>query len=588
MTEFGSALGAKTLLPIQLNYLAPELVKRPGSRSTKTSDIWSAAMVLLGLVKPCCRLPENPSRLSFYDSSKQVMNHVEAHFSAEDSVDAIWEHFFERALEPDPNRRAKLEELREILNFTSIERSLDLSPIEQHLILHRSKEVYELSHLNILELYYLWRLSLGRNFESDQMQDEFPPIFQIPYLMVSEKQLAETSAIKKKFYTAIDTRTKSIPLDKFKDDVIKLSGLLLDSSVSADCTARLSERRSSPTISHTNISPPKECNNNRNSTDTFTFADLDNLSTQSDIQTQVRQSSRNLPLVIKEADFAYQCERILLFKKLLADYPQSKDNLRREACIDIPPYHRPRTWALLLEINLETSKAVYESIDKTIPVATDRQISVDIPRCHQYNDLMASPQGHQKLARILKAWLNYNSSKYVYWQGLDSLAAPFLLLNFDDEAVAFASLNAFVEKYLRGFFKKDNQLLVQQYLGMFSELLFYHDATLASHLESLGFLPNLYAIPWFLTMFTHVLPLHKILHVWDRLLLGDERFPMCLGLAILNQLRSDLLEYNFNDCIVAFSDLPEIDIEKCINDATHFYCSTPDRLNKCSDMKRCS
>lgn len=104
----------------------------------------------------------------------------------------------------------------------------------------------------------------------------------------------------------------------------------------------------------------------------------------------------------------------------------------------------------------------------------------------------------QKLARILKAWLEHNMPEYVYWQVLDSLAAPFLLLNFNGEPLAFACFNAL--------------------------------------------------------------------------------FPLCIGLAILNQLRQELMDYSFNDCIVAFSDLPEIDIERCIRDASHFYNSTPDKL----------
>ena len=60
------------------------------------------------------------------------------------------------------------------------------------------------------------------------------------------------------------------------------------------------------------------------------------------------------------------------------------------------------------------------------------KIEVDIPRCHQYVDLLASPDGHGKFKRILKAWINQNE-QYVYWQGLDSLTAPFLLLHFNDE-----------------------------------------------------------------------------------------------------------------------------------------------------------
>ena len=51
--------------------------------------------------------------------------------------------------------------------------------------------------------------------------------------------------------------------------------------------------------------------------------------------------------------------------------------------------------------------------------------------------------------------------------------------------------------------------------------------------------------------------------MWDKLLLGDSSFPLCIGLAILLQLRERLLEAEFNDCILLFSDLPAVDIERC-------------------------
>ncbi|XP_010281870.1 PREDICTED: TBC domain-containing protein kinase-like protein, partial [Phaethon lepturus] len=85
----------------------------------------------------------------------------------------------------------------------------------------------------------------------------------------------------------------------------------------------------------------------------------------------------------------------------------------------------------------------------------------------------------------------------------------------------------------------------------------------------------LYAIPWFLTMFTHVFPLHKIFHLWDTLLLGNSSFPFCIGVAILQQLRDRLLANGFNECILLFSDLPEIDIERCVRESINLFRWTP-------------
>lgn len=98
-------------------------------------------------------------------------------------------------------------------------------------------------------------------------------------------------------------------------------------------------------------------------------------------------------------------------------------------------------------------ESMYTSIDKDSETTTDRQIAVDIPRCHQYDLLLASPEGHKKFLRLLKAWV-VSHPKLVYWQGeemsillvvmlvdmlclsvtgLDSLCAPFLSLNFNNE-----------------------------------------------------------------------------------------------------------------------------------------------------------
>lgn len=587
LTGGGAALGSDTILTSNLSFIPPEKVKCPKLQPNQQSDIWSAGLTLLKLIKPSCKLSENPCRIAFCDSSDQVLEKIEGYLSENIIKESSkWNEFFKRILQPDPQVRASLDELYNLLGLELI--SSIQNPLMVPLDRNRFERVWnETSSSSIEEVYYLWRLSIGRNFESEQKEDDCPPILKIPCLIVSEKRVNQSVDIKPKSYIIINTKPKVIPLVKFKEDISRLNPKIFHPLILTDEEVLLSQqdrRKSNSTLANNSVTK-KECNNNRQLSESFTFADLDNLSIKSNIQLQIDECCKALPIVIKEADFAYQCERIVLFKRLLAGCPYLKEQLKREASIDIPPYYRAQTWAILLGVDQDKSRKLYETIDKTTPIATDRQISVDIPRCHQYNELMASPQGHQKLARILKTWLNYNSSEYVYWQGLDSLAAPFLLLNFDNEALAFACFDAFVSKYLKGFFRKDNQPIVHQYLSMFSELLSYHDALLANHLGKLGFLPNLYAIPWFLTMFTHVLPLHKILYVWDCLLLGDEKFPLCIGLALLNQLRQELMGFSFNDCIVAFSDLPEIDIERCIKDATHFYNSTPDKLINLSDIR---
>ena len=286
------------------------------------------------------------------------------------------------------------------------------------------------------------------------------------------------------------------------------------------------------------------------------------------------KETAKLPLVIREQNAGYQFHRIILFERLLEGYPFTRERIVKEARIDIPPYVRGKVWTALLNVTGDIYEA-YSAIDKISVTQTDRQIEVDIPRCHQYDYLLSSPVGHKKLKSVLKAWAVANSSKLVYWQGLDSLCAPFLKLNFNNEALAYACLSAFIPKYLYNFFLKDNSQVIHEYLAVFKQLIAFHDPELFNHLNEIGFQPELYAIPWFLTMFSHVFPLQKIYHLWDTLLLGSSMLPLCVGVSILQQFREQLLSFGFNDCILLFSDMPEIDIERCVKDSIKIFNHTP-------------
>ena len=47
---------------------------------------------------------------------------------------------------------------------------------------------------------------------------------------------------------------------------------------------------------------------------------------------------------------------------------------------------------------------------------------------------------------------------------------------------------------------------------------------------------------------------------------------------VLYQLRERLLSSEFNDCILLFSDLPTVDIERCVQDSIQIFCATPKSL----------
>jgi hypothetical protein len=193
------------------------------------------------------------------------------------------------------------------------------------------------------------------------------------------------------------------------------------------------------------------------------------------------------------------------------------------------------------------------------------------------------------MKRILKAWVLTND-KLVYWQGLDSICAAFLVNNFNDEATAFQSLIIFIKRFLPTFFQEDNSATIQAFLTSFRQLITFHDPELGYHLTKVGFLPDLYAIPWFLTFFTRkncfmvysvdVFSLHQIPQIWDKLLViepakNDFVYPIFVSLGILKILRPFLIQAEFNECIQVFSDVSAVDVSTCVQKAVELLYDTP-------------
>ncbi|XP_013107196.1 TBC domain-containing protein kinase-like protein [Stomoxys calcitrans] len=509
-----------------IKYMPPERLL--GIKNNFKSDVWSLAMIVAELLLQTTFWPNlkisNISRkiLSFCQSTNIFEKIAREHnkLDAFQALDAELRNLLEQCLAVKPSERPLPSD---ILNHSIFIKNLDLylvTPIEKSSTL--------LLRMPLEQIYYWWQLAGGdvqAELKKEGLIRSEAPILSIPQIVClngnivgpkrSQSYLMDDRVVNLKLHNLID-RLKRIPAMAY----------------------------------YPLIHSPK-----------FPY----NFGLGMD----------QLPLVIREKDIEYQFYRVRLFSRLLKGYPYTSEMIRKEAAIDIPPLLRGPIWACLLEVIPNGS---YDKIDKFTPTSTDRQIEVDIPRCHQYDELLSSPEGHAKLKRLLKAWVTAHPH-YVYWQGLDSLTAPFLYLNFNHEEIAFHSVYKFIPKYLQWFFLKDNSAIIKEYLCKFSQLTAFHEPMLAQHLHNIAFIPELFAIPWFLTMFSHVFPLHKILHLWDKLMLGDNSYPLYIGISILKQLKSTLLASGFNECILLFSDLPDIVMENCVVESQKMYDSTPKSIS---------
>uniref|UniRef100_A0A8D8B3J3 TBC domain-containing protein kinase-like protein n=3 Tax=Culex pipiens TaxID=7175 RepID=A0A8D8B3J3_CULPI len=507
-----------------VKYHAPEVLL--GSRENPKSDIWSLGMILAELALGCklwdtVKLSQVARKVLAFVSISNVFEKLareHKQFPLYQSLDPALRRIIEACLQVSPRKRPQARELLQ-------DGAFDFLREERFCEVDRQGMTLLEKHCGLAEIYYLWQLAGGdvqQELKKEGLIKSEAPILSLPDLIL--------------------LNGKSISPPKSQSFLHDGRIIFLNFNALLERLSRLPEEDYLPLIYTTN-------------------AYLESPTFKTD-----------LPLVIRERDTVYQFHRIMLLKTLLHGYPYTQDLLKSFAAKDIPPPFRGHVWACLLGV--VEGNGLYERLDKCSPTHTDRQIEVDIPRCHQYNELLSSQEGHAKLKRLLKAWVTAHP-QYVYWQGLDSLTAPFLYLNFNNEERAFLSLYRFIPKYLHLFFLKDNSRIIKEYLVKFFQLIFFHEPGLAKHLHGINFIPELYAIPWFLTMFSHVFPLHKIFHLWDKLILGDHSYPLFIGIAILKQLKSTLLKSGFNECILLFSDLPDIVMETCVNDSESMYQFTP-------------
>lgn len=243
----------------------------------------------------------------------------------------------------------------------------------------------------------------------------------------------------------------------------------------------------------------------------------------------------------------------------------------------IPPTLRGEVWGCLLDVPHARQREVLYSKLQCQAFGTslwDRQLAVDIPRCHQYDPSLASSEGHAKLRRIIKAWLALNP-KLQYWQGLDSVCAVLLSVSFTSEALVLAQLQQLVLRFIAhddggaaGVHSTVQHRLsstsvaaqkstMSEQLHLLRVLLRYCDPLLAHHLfDVLGCTPELFAIRWLVTLFSHGLPLRKVYVLWDLLLMHADMegaVVLLLSCAVMMQRRTRLLSEDFSGCLAAFS-----------------------------------
>ncbi|CAH8591740.1 unnamed protein product [Schistosoma turkestanicum] len=354
------------------------------------------------------------------------------------------------------------------------------------------------------------------------------------------------------------------------------------------------------------------------------------------------------PLSVRETDVDYQIYRTRLFTRILNGLPATKQYLRLEARKDIPPFLRCKVWAALLDVypNRDFESAYLKTLHKINKLGLDvtptnelnnngqystdnnnnnnndhnndsttnsssssnnnnnnsnafncdlldekviNQISVDLPRCHAYDPLLASSIGQSVLRRVLLATLLMKPGALDYTQGMDSVAAVFVRICYPDEALAAACLDAFLSTKLPGFFSSGGLTVgLKSYFNTLLRLLAFHVPRLAVRLVDINVPLIGLTTGWIYTLFAHAMPLDRIELLWDTIIPGPASLSMFFYIAFFIQLDKQI---NFESlglekiCTI-LSNFPDINLDKCRTDALKLALATPRSLTAWSIPNR--
>ena len=129
-----------------------------------------------------------------------------------------------------------------------------------------------------------------------------------------------------------------------------------------------------------------------------------------------------------------------------------------------------------------------------------------------------------------------------YKQGMHEILAPFILLRSPPLTAAelFQMLYATIALYLTKVYAVDDEFVsLQCAFRLFRILMLYHEPALCNLLDQYDVGPELYAMQWFLTLFTRAaVTTGDLLRLWDFLFVhGDPVLVYFVALAFLRSKR---------------------------------------------------
>lgn len=245
---------------------------------------------------------------------------------------------------------------------------------------------------------------------------------------------------------------------------------------------------------------------------------------------------------------------------------------------------RERYWATVLDVTVDPSERPVDG-DHPLNDAASSQwreyfddsdvrtvIKRDVKRTHP--DLHRFAPLRDSLERILFVYAKGHKT-LGYRQGMNELAAPFLLV-FSDvrgvdmsdvEADAYFCFENVMSEMTTCYITKETESDgIGRQLRELQALLRIKDPELEQRLESLGIDPRFYGLRWIRLWVCHEFSLPDCLSLWDSFLTAEVRLPWIryVCVAMLIRIRQHLLQSDFTACMKLLLNYPGCDVTELL------------------------
>eukprot|EP00944_MAST-04C_sp_MAST-4C-sp1_P004500 g4500.t1 len=187
-------------------------------------------------------------------------------------------------------------------------------------------------------------------------------------------------------------------------------------------------------------------------------------------------------------------------------------------------------------------------------------ISVDLNRTFPRLAFFRHDGSHHKPLKEVLATYCFYRPDCGYVQGMSFLAAMLLLqLGIEDPYKTFVLLVNIMRRddgKLLKFYKldpKENNEIFRKFEVVLESRL----PVVSMHLKKVGITPDMYLLPWWITIFSKYLGLDLAVRVWDGYMVFGTPYLTQVALGILNICRNDILRGDFGTCLrICLRDLP--------------------------------